>query len=433
MIMNAWNGSSLRNVFTEGENNYRGAMLEVALELNALFIDLNMKSYENVKELGFEYAAYFLHMGLEPGEYPNYPEGSGDVGTHYQEMGAMQMAGFVVEGISELQEDPDMKFLAEARTPLASFSTEMIPEDAGLLTRPGALPLGAQVTLKTRLKADRLFDHWEDSTGNTVTDQQMHMITLQDSSYFYRAVATDCNGEVGGGARIDHCFLCSGGTTGYPPCEMIFESEDACNFTGYASTVNIGELRRRVVNTKKYEDSPFIEYRLQSPKSGTYDFVFFYQSKTDGEQLNVTLNEVEAISGLELIQADELSHVRFQLDLVEGLNILIISSTAARGGILFDMLAAYSDGLSEASCNALSYKASGRQDQYRIYPNPFSSMINIHGEGPFEFRVFNATGIEVLAGTADGHCTIASGLPRGSYLLQIIHDGGISARIVHKH
>ena len=61
MVMNAYNTSGLRNVFTESGNDYRGAMLAVSSELNVAFADLNMKSFNLVKSLGQNYASRYVY------------------------------------------------------------------------------------------------------------------------------------------------------------------------------------------------------------------------------------------------------------------------------------------------------------------------------------------------------------------------------------
>jgi lysophospholipase L1-like esterase len=98
MLLNSWNGETIRNVFTEGSNDYRGAMLEVATNLSVHFIDLNKKSEAYLQEVGRDVTGNFLYMMLPADEYDNYSGGSGDF-THFQEMGAYAMAKLVTDGI----------------------------------------------------------------------------------------------------------------------------------------------------------------------------------------------------------------------------------------------------------------------------------------------------------------------------------------------
>ena len=65
MVMNAYNTSGLRNVFTESGNDYRGAMLAVSSEFNVAFADLNTKSFNLVKSLGQNYASRYVYLILQ--------------------------------------------------------------------------------------------------------------------------------------------------------------------------------------------------------------------------------------------------------------------------------------------------------------------------------------------------------------------------------
>jgi len=433
MIMNAWNGSVPRNVFTEGENDYRGAMLEVALELDALFVDLNMKSFDLYSELGAKYAARFLHMLLDPGEYPNYPDGSTDGGTHYQEMGALEMAKLIVEGITELEEDSTMSYLVDAMNPTTSVTTAMSLPEAGLITIPGIYPIGSHITLRTRLNSINSFHHWEDTLGNNVSNDNLFMFTMEDSAYYYKAIVDDCNGETGGEAKLDSCWLCSGGSAEYPPCKVIFESEDACVFTGRKQLSLVGEYDRTMVNTIIAEGSPYILYKIDALEAGTYDFVLIYLSKISGEQLSISVNGVETLSALDLIQEEAWNLLRFQLELDEGLNSVLINSLAAEGGIQFDMLAAYSTNLSEGECNAVSASSIDEDPKCIVFPNPFVDAFTIQVEGQFEYHLFNTIGVEVLRGFAVNICSVGSGLPKGTYILQTINELGNPTLIIQKY
>lgn len=430
MVMNAWSGNLLRNVFTEGENDYRGAMLEVAEELDALFVDLNMESWELVDSLGLEYATYFIYMGLEPGEYPNYPDGRSD-GTHFQEMGALQMARLVVEGISELAADPSMAFLDAARTPTAAYNTAITSPDAGLVTLPGTFPAGASITLKTRIHDTYAFDHWEDSLGTPVSDEHLLMFTLDGSSPFYSAVVSDCNGEVGGEAFMDACMFCAGGQTDNSPCLAVFECEDACSYTGNKRISYIGGTQKTVVNTSSVEGTPGMQMSFDAEGAGNYGFVLFYHSVTEGELLFVSLNGEEVVAGLDLVQTAGWDPVWFDLDLEEGLNSVVITTSATQGGILFDMLGCYSAGISEGICNT-SISPSEANTGIIAYPNPFTDAIVVQSEHPFEYRVYNTQGIEVLQGSSNEGDPIGSDLPEGLYLLRIAGDRVNTVRIISK-
>ena len=72
------------------------------------------------------------------------------------------------------------------------------------------------------------------------------------------------------------------------------------------------------------------------------------------------------------------------LDLEEGLNSVVITTSATQGGILFDMLGCYSAGISEGICNT-SISPSEANTGIIAYPNPFTDAIVVQSEHPFEF------------------------------------------------
>jgi lysophospholipase L1-like esterase len=80
---------------------YSELVRRVAREQDVPLIDLDRKSQELLKEMGFERSKY-LFVWLEPGEHPNYPSGAKD-DTHFNELGARKMAQIVLASIRELK------------------------------------------------------------------------------------------------------------------------------------------------------------------------------------------------------------------------------------------------------------------------------------------------------------------------------------------
>ncbi|MDP5032761.1 GDSL-type esterase/lipase family protein [Paraglaciecola sp.] len=181
MIMNAYNGDVLRNVFTETGNDYRGAMLKVATELNVPFIDLNMKSFELVTALGKEQASHYLYLILDPGEYPNYPNGSND-GTHFQETGAVEMARLIVEGLVELKDRVDIAPLMSTLQHRYELSVENVGANNSIITAGNAYPAGTPLTFKTIEGDSDTFDAWY-NWGQKVTETSIYQTTMPASKY----------------------------------------------------------------------------------------------------------------------------------------------------------------------------------------------------------------------------------------------------------
>ncbi|MCZ2835966.1 pectinesterase family protein [Modestobacter sp. VKM Ac-2985] len=82
---------------THGE--YPAAMRALAAEQGVAVVDLTAMSTDLWNELGPEGTKdYFLHV--EPGEYPNYPDGRAD-DTHFQARGAIELARIVATSLAE--------------------------------------------------------------------------------------------------------------------------------------------------------------------------------------------------------------------------------------------------------------------------------------------------------------------------------------------
>jgi hypothetical protein len=87
-------------VLEDTHGAYPHVMREVAEDLKAPLVDLQLKSEDLVLSLGPEKSKE-LYMWVNPGVYAMVPEGKQD-NTHFTERGAMEMAGLAVEGLREL-------------------------------------------------------------------------------------------------------------------------------------------------------------------------------------------------------------------------------------------------------------------------------------------------------------------------------------------
>ena len=182
MNMNTWNGTALREVFTERDRgaDYRGAMINVATKLDVPLIDLEKKSAAFMKSVGQAYCTSFHFMGLQTGEYPNYPDGYSD-GTHFQEMGAIINARMVAEGIKELSSYADMEKLAEVLAPLHKVTVTPNKSNTGLVTVSGDFPAGVTVTVKVMPNSGETFLNWADGSVSDVSSEKLYTFTMKDA------------------------------------------------------------------------------------------------------------------------------------------------------------------------------------------------------------------------------------------------------------
>ena len=100
--VNRWKFDSLGK-FEDTHGAYPDAVREVAKSDNVLFIDMYSKSKLLMQKIGPE-ASHKWFNQLEKGENVNYPNGVKD-NTHFNPVGAIQMADLAVEGLKELQID----------------------------------------------------------------------------------------------------------------------------------------------------------------------------------------------------------------------------------------------------------------------------------------------------------------------------------------
>ncbi|NLE01607.1 MAG: T9SS type A sorting domain-containing protein [Fibrobacter sp.] len=190
MNMNTWtNSTTLREVFTERSRgaDYRGAMINVANELKVPLIDLEKKSAAYMKSVGQAYCTSYLFMGLQKGEYPNYPDGYSD-GTHFQEMGAIINARMVAEGVKELASHADVGKLSAVLAPLYKLTVTPNKANTGLVTVSGDFPAGVTITVKVMPNSGQTFENWADKSGKSVSTKKLYTFTMPEAPVIMNAM-----------------------------------------------------------------------------------------------------------------------------------------------------------------------------------------------------------------------------------------------------
>ncbi|MBK8800461.1 MAG: rhamnogalacturonan acetylesterase [Fibrobacteres bacterium] len=200
MNMNTWTGTAVREVFTEAANNYRAAMIHAASDNKVPVLDLEKKSKLLMDTLGQAYLAKFHFLGLDAGEYANFPDGLSD-GTHFQELGALENARMLAEEISRQPNDSILKLLAPSVAPLRTVVVESNLKDAGTLTRTRRYPKGATVTLKVKPAAGKVFQGWADESGKVVSTATRYSFLMDTVDR--RVVASFKGGAAGVSPRME--------------------------------------------------------------------------------------------------------------------------------------------------------------------------------------------------------------------------------------
>jgi hypothetical protein len=135
-----------------------------------------------------DYMARFHFMGLDVGEYANYPDGSAD-GTHFQELGSLENARMITEEIARQPNDSILKLLAPLLTTVQTVTVKTDIATKDTLTRTRNYPAGATVTLKVKsLNGKKTLRFWMDEKGNKVTDQLRCTFVADGQPHTYTAV-----------------------------------------------------------------------------------------------------------------------------------------------------------------------------------------------------------------------------------------------------
>jgi len=426
MVMNAWTGTTMRNVFTESGNDYRGGMLQVATALNVAFIDLNMKSWNLYKTYGSAYNQRFLYKGFVAGEYPNYPDGITD-GTHFQEMGSLSHCRMISEGLKELSSRADMANLISILKPLYSIGVSVNPTGSDdMTTKTGTYPQGVTVTLKTIPKSGSTFQKWNNATGSSIATKTLTTLTSGGSATSYSAIyqgasITDCNNTANGTAKVDNCERCVGGTTGKTACSSVAEAEtEACSYTGTTEATNGGFKGTSYLNTNN-EIGASIRFYLQATIAGAATISFRYACSAD-RPAQIVLNGATLPNTVTFSSTTDFTTwktVDVGLTLVKGSNELVLSPTTASGLANIDQIGYVSAGLSKGTCLTTAIEDLEVTDNIVVYPNPFSSNFHIQSKGDFDYTIIDVTGKTMEQCSSGGGALAGNHLPSGLYMIQL--------------
>ncbi len=167
---NTWNGATFREGFTD----YRTAMLRVVTALNVPFVDLEKKTATLFQSLGQTYLNDFF---FSPGQ-----------ATHFQEMGAINIAKLIAQGIQELSTDTTVAPLAAELAPQYMMTIKSNLPGAGMVTMSNTYPQGAPITLEVVPNSGETFQNWQDASGKSVSTQTTYQFAMEAAATTYGAI-----------------------------------------------------------------------------------------------------------------------------------------------------------------------------------------------------------------------------------------------------
>lgn len=430
MVMNAWRNGALRNVFTESGAEYVQSMKAVATELNVPLIDLNQKSWNFVNTIGVNYASRFIYHTYPAGEYPNYPDGIND-GTHFQEMGAIQMAKYVAEGINELKNHAQVKDIALALRPQYQVNITANVNGAGIITRSESYPEGVTITLKTLVNNGHNFLNWKNSANtilstNTISTFRMTATTTAFKAYFDKEdeLPADCAGVPGGNAVLDNCGICTGGNTGNSACTNSLQGEDACFVEGlFLENTNAGFLGQGYANSDN-KAGAIIQFNLYANNSGSVKLNLRYANGgTSNRDAYVKVNGQQvAILTLGFGTWTEWKSTGFNLPLNQGNNDIVLEAVSDGGLPNIDLFAWSDAQVTGSDCIITSNSSSDAEKMVSVYPNPFANTLQLSGKKELTYQIFDISGQLISSGLCAGSCAIGEELKAGVYFIDILSD-----------
>jgi len=161
---------------------YPDAVRQLATTLNIPLIDLDSSSKALFRSVGYNYTTNFIFMNLAPGDYITYPNGNVD-NTHFQEMGAIEMAKLVVLGVKNLSSDVNVKTLIPYLNPTYKVTFNSNNSKLGTITRSEYLPAGINVTAKALPTTCAKFDGWSGDLIDKKAISSFIMGTTQKTIY----------------------------------------------------------------------------------------------------------------------------------------------------------------------------------------------------------------------------------------------------------
>ena len=226
---NAWNANG---TVYDAYHDHPVATRTVAKNLGIPLIDLDAKAKVLLESVGETYATRFLYNNYAAGEYPNYPNGNAD-NVHFQEMGAIEMAKLVTQGIRDLSTDSNVSKLIPFLKPEYPIGVSVNPVGSDIATtRTTTYPQGLTITLKTIPKTANTFQKWNTASGGQLSTAVLTTVTSGTAATSYTALyagSTACTASISSSAAI----ICSGSS-------VVLTASTGSSYKWFNGTAQVG-------------------------------------------------------------------------------------------------------------------------------------------------------------------------------------------------
>jgi hypothetical protein len=400
-------------------------------------------------EVGQLYSERLWSNTYLAGEYPNYPNGNTDQ-VHFQEMGAIQLAKYVVEGIQKLNTHADMKKLIPFLKPQYTVTVKANIAGVGLITRTETYPAGLNIHLKAIPNSGHTFLNWKNATGTQLTTNPIYQFTMGSANTSYTAYfdsegtadcagvingkasldqcgictggttgkaacVVDCKGVKNGTAKLDNCGICTGGTTQNKTCTASIEAETACVLEGIIDNNNAGFTGTGFANSDNVVGAT-IAFVINSPSLQTATVSFKYANGGTTNRDGEIIVNGKLVSTLSLAPTGAWTTwltVSVNLNLIQGLNNLSVKAKTADGLANIDVVHV-SSGVTSGNCVVTGLEES-LEFRTSIYPNPTKGKVYFTTET--EWTLLNQFG-ELLSQGTSKEVNLENQIP-GVYILKV--------------
>lgn len=164
----------------------------------------------------------------------------------------------------------------------------------------------------------------------------------------------DCNGVEDGTAALDECGICSGGNTGVKPCPGALQGEDFCLADGAAESKNSGFIGDGYANLDNANGSSASWYIVSDSEQAVSVEIRYSNggSSARGMELSVNGTAQTAIAGNTTSNWETWTSEIVSLNFKQGVNAISLTATDDGGGPNIDTFIFKTSGLSAGSCDA---------------------------------------------------------------------------------
>lgn len=351
---NAWNADGTAY---DAYHEHPQLVRDVAAELNVPLINLDAKNKAGMELATEAYVTRYWYNNYVAGEYPNYGNGITD-NVHFQEMGALQLAKYVVQGIQELSNHADVKKLIPFIKPQYPLTVTANHPTAGLITRTETYPQGVNLHLKALANTGHTFLNWKNSSGTVHSTQNLFQITMPAGPLSFVAyfddenMNLDCAGIANGNAMLDNCGICTGGTTGQTACTASIQGEAFCEAQGVQESINAGYKDAGYLNLDNLTGTSAL-WMVQSDNAGSFPISIRYANgSATARAMDVIINGTKqgVLNGSMTGAFTTWNSETINVNLQKGVNQIRLTSTTDNGGPNIDLISFSSAGITAGSC-----------------------------------------------------------------------------------